>query len=65
MPVVFNGVVGPSEDHIRKVGPFVLLVLLQNEESPALFNSPRAFSEQWGQLVVPSLTTLLARTLLL
>ena len=64
VPVVLDGVVGPTKDHVCYLSPPVLLISLKNEKYPNLFSAPRALLKKRVELIVPALTALLARPIL-
>lgn len=61
VPIIFDGVVGSAQNDIRDLGPAVLSIPLEHAQNPAFFNAPACLLQQGTQLVVPTLSTLLAR----
>ena len=64
VPVVLDGVIGSTQDHVCNLSPPVLLIPLENEKYPDLFSAPRALLKKRVELIVPTLATLLARPIL-
>ena len=60
IPVVFDRVIGTTMNNVRDLSPSILRASLQNEEDPTFFDAPLALLQERIQLVVPSLTALLA-----
>ena len=58
--MVFDRVLCPAFEHLCDLGPLVPVLLLQNEKDQVFLGTPLGLFDFWVQVVVPSLTTLLA-----
>ena len=58
--MVFNRVVGPSWEVFGDFSPFVADGFVIKEEKPFFILVPGGFLDHWVEVVVPTLTTLLA-----
>ena len=63
VPVIFDTVVCSAQDRTCQLGPPVLRVPLHNEQNPVLFCAPVELVEQRAQLIAPTLSALLARSI--
>ena len=64
VPIVLDGVVAASQEHIGDLGPSVLHGLVQDVENPLFLLCPLGLLEQRIKLVMPAFTALLARSVL-
>ena len=64
VPIVLDGVVAASQEHIGDLGPSVLHGLVQDVENPLFLLCPLGLLEQRIELVVPAFTALLAGSVL-
>ena len=64
VPVVLDGVVAAAEQNVGDFGPPILHSLVQNVEDPVLLDRPVGLLQQGVQLIVPTLSALLARAAL-
>jgi hypothetical protein len=63
IPMVLNGVVSPAFEDLGDLSPLVLELSMHHEKDPLLFFAPSAFLDLGVQMVVPSLSALLANPL--
>ena len=64
VPIVLDGVVAASQEHIGDLSPSVLHGLVQDVENPLFLLCPLGLLEQRIELVVPAFTALLAGSVL-
>ena len=64
VPVVLDGVVAAAQQDVGDLSPPVLHCLVQDVEDPVLLDRPVGFLQQGVQLVMPTLSALLARAAL-
>ena len=62
VPIVLDGVVAASKEHIGDLGPSVLHSLVQDVENPLFLLCPLGLLEQRIKLVMPAFTALLSDT---
>lgn len=60
VPVVLDGVVRAAQEDIGDLGPPVFHSLMKDVENPIFFDAPACFFEQGIELIVPTLSALLA-----
>ena len=58
--MIFDSVFSPSLEHLRDFCPFVSVLFLQNIEDKVFFGTPLGLFDFWVEVVVPSLSALLA-----
>ena len=64
VPVVFNGVVSATLEDFGNFCPLVIYDSVHKEKDPLLFLTPVNLLDKWVQMVVPSLSALLAHSVL-
>ena len=62
--MVFYRIVRPPRKHLRHLGPFVTVGSVRQKKDPLLVRHPLYLENAGIEVVVPSLTTLLAKTTL-
>lgn len=60
VPVVLNGVISATLKYLGNLSPLVAVVAMHQVENPLFFLAPADLLDLRVQVVVPSLTTLLA-----
>jgi hypothetical protein len=58
--MIFNGVVSSTVQNLCNVSPFVVKLPVHQIENPFLFSTPIDLFYSWVQMIVPTLSTLLA-----